>query len=99
MKEKLESMAEALLEIQKVLEPIRDKALDQKAFFNGYSTCAEGMIKIIVDQAEKYKKQLEESNVEQKQEEPKVEQKEEAQQVEKVEQEVVEQPKKKKKVQ
>lgn len=101
MKEKLASMANALFEMQKSLEPIRDKALDQKAFFNGYATCAEGMIKLIVEQAEKYRKQSEEiqteQNVEQKVEQ-KVEQVQETLKVE-VEQEQAEQPKRKKKVQ
>lgn len=45
---KLRTMANALEELQLTLEPVRDKALDQKAFYTGYSQCAEQMIKVIV---------------------------------------------------
>lgn len=45
---KMKAMEESLRALQLDLEPIRDKALDQKAYFIGYSTCAEQMIKIIV---------------------------------------------------
>lgn len=47
-KEDLKVMADALEELQLSLEPVRDKALDQKAFYTGYAQCAEQMIKVIV---------------------------------------------------
>ena len=46
--EELKLMALALEEIQLALEPVRDQALDRKAFFTGYAQCAEEMIKAIV---------------------------------------------------
>jgi len=46
--EELKVMAKALEEIQLALEPVRDQALDKKAFFTGYAQCAEEMIKAIV---------------------------------------------------
>lgn len=46
--EGLRTMADALEELQLNLEPVRDKALDQKAFYTGYAQCAEQMIKVIV---------------------------------------------------
>jgi hypothetical protein len=46
--EDLETMATALEEMQLSLEPVRDQALDRKAFFTGYAQCAEDMIKVIV---------------------------------------------------
>jgi len=46
--EELKLMVQALEEIQLSLEPVRDQALDRKAFFTGYAQCAEEMIKAIV---------------------------------------------------
>lgn len=46
--EELEAMVKVLEEIQMSLEPVRDQALDKKAFFTGYAQCAEEMIKAIV---------------------------------------------------
>jgi hypothetical protein len=42
-----ETTANALEDLQISLEPIRDKALDQRAYFSGYAQCAEDMIKVI----------------------------------------------------
>jgi len=44
----MRNMADGLQELQLQLEPVRDKALDQKAFYTGYAQCAEQMIKVIV---------------------------------------------------
>ena len=44
----IKAMSAALFEIQLILEPIRDKALDEKARLTGYAQCAEQMIKIII---------------------------------------------------
>ena len=46
--EELKTMADALEELQLNLEPVRDKALDQKAYYTGYAQCAEQMIKVII---------------------------------------------------
>lgn len=53
----LKLMADILDDIQSNLEPIRDRALDERARLTGYSQCAEAMIKIIADRAAAYKKQ------------------------------------------
>jgi hypothetical protein len=50
--EDLRTMADALKDLQLNLEPVRDKALDQKAYFTGYAACAEQMIKVIVAKME-----------------------------------------------
>jgi hypothetical protein len=57
--EDLKAMASALEELQLNLEPVRDKALDQKAFYTGYAQCAEQMIKVIVTKMNYLKKQAE----------------------------------------
>jgi hypothetical protein len=54
---KLRTMANALEELQLALEPVRDKALDQKAFYTGYSQCAEQMIKVIVARMNHFREQ------------------------------------------
>jgi len=46
--DELRLMAKTLKELQLALEPIRDKALDEKARLTGYAQCAEQMISIIV---------------------------------------------------
>jgi hypothetical protein len=46
--DELRLMAKTLKELQLSLEPIRDKALDEKARLTGYAQCAEQMISIIV---------------------------------------------------
>lgn len=46
--EELRTMAKGLLDLQQQLEPVRDKALDQKSFYTGYAQCAEAFIKVIV---------------------------------------------------
>lgn len=53
----LKLMADILEDIQSNLEPIRDRALDERARLMGYSQCAEAMIKIIADRAASYKRQ------------------------------------------
>jgi len=53
----LKLMSDILDDIQSNLEPIRDRALDERARLTGYSQCAEAMIKIIADRAAAYKKQ------------------------------------------
>ncbi len=55
--EELKTMASALEELQLNLEPVRDKALDQKAFFTGYAQCAEQMLKVIVAKMEHLRSQ------------------------------------------
>ena len=55
--EELKTMASALEELQLNLEPVRDKALDQKAFFTGYAQCAEQMLKVIVAKMEHLRNQ------------------------------------------
>jgi hypothetical protein len=47
-KEDLKVMADALEELQLSFEPVRDKALDQKAFYTGYAQFAEAMIKVMI---------------------------------------------------
>lgn len=46
--EEMRVKAKALEELQLTLEPIRDKALDEKARLTGYAQCAEQMIAVIV---------------------------------------------------
>ena len=46
--DELRLMAKTLKELQLSLEPIRDRALDEKARLTGYAQCAEQMISIIV---------------------------------------------------
>lgn len=58
--EEMSTIISALDDLHLNLEPIRDKALDQKAFFTGYSQCAELMIKIIVTRADHLRNQLKE---------------------------------------
>ncbi len=55
--EELKLMAGLMEDMQKNLEPLRDKALDEKARLTGYSQCAEAMIKVIADRATTYKRQ------------------------------------------
>lgn len=71
----IKAMADVLFELQLSLEPIRDKALDEKARLTGYAQCAEQMIKIIATRAEDLKKQAEEKQSEEKEEEKKVKEK------------------------
>lgn len=49
--EELRTIAKGLQKLQLDLEPIRDKALDQKSFYTGYAQCAEMFLKIIVNRA------------------------------------------------
>lgn len=65
----IKAMADVLFELQLSLEPIRDKALDEKARLTGYAQCAEQMIKIIATRAEDLKKQAEEKQSEEKEKE------------------------------
>lgn len=76
-KEDLKIMADALEELQLNLEPIRDKALDQRAFYTGYAQCAEQMIKVIVARMEGLRSQAEEEIKPEVKEEIKSEMKEE----------------------
>ena len=46
--EEMRVKVKALEELQLTLEPIRDKALDEKARLTGYAQCAEQMIAVIV---------------------------------------------------
>ena len=55
--EELKLMADLMEDMQRNLEPLRDKALDEKARLTGYSQCAEAMIKVIADRAITYKRQ------------------------------------------
>lgn len=71
--EELKTIAAGLKELQLNLEPIRDKALDQKSFYTGYAQCAETFIKIIVNRANALN-QLAEEGDEPKDEQPTVEQ-------------------------
>lgn len=48
--EMIEMLADVFDDLQTALEPIRDKALDERARLVGYAQCAEQMIKIIADQ-------------------------------------------------
>jgi len=57
--EELKMMAASLEEIQLALEPVRDQALDRKAFFTGYAQCAEEMLKAIVAKMAYLRKQAE----------------------------------------
>jgi soluble cytochrome b562 len=54
--DELKLMAELMEDMQRNLEPLRDKALDEKARLTGYSQCAEAMIKIIADRAVSYQR-------------------------------------------
>jgi hypothetical protein len=54
--EELNNMANLLFELQLLLEPIKDKAMDEKARMTGYVQCAETMIKIIANKIEELKK-------------------------------------------
>lgn len=56
----LKAMAKAMEELQLNLEPVRDKALDQKAFYTGYAQCAEQMIKVIATRMQHFKNQVKE---------------------------------------
>jgi hypothetical protein len=58
-REELKLMAKALREMQLMLEPIRDKVLDEKARLTGYAQCAEQMISIIVAKMADYEKRSE----------------------------------------
>jgi len=49
--EMISMLADVFDDLQSALEPIRDKALDERARLVGYAQCAEQMIKIIADQA------------------------------------------------
>jgi len=53
----LRLMSDLMEDMQRNLEPLRDRALDEKARLTGYSQCAEAMIKIIADRAAIYKQQ------------------------------------------
>jgi hypothetical protein len=44
--EALNGMADIMHELQLSLEPIRDKALDEKARITGYAQCAEQMLQV-----------------------------------------------------
>lgn len=48
--ETIDMLADVFDDLQSALEPIRDKALDERARLVGYAQCAEQMIKIIADQ-------------------------------------------------
>lgn len=48
--ETIDMLADVFEDLQSALEPIRDKALDERARLVGYAQCAEQMIKIIADQ-------------------------------------------------
>lgn len=48
--ETINMLADVFDDLQNALEPIRDKALDERARLVGYAQCAEQMIKIIADQ-------------------------------------------------
>jgi hypothetical protein len=48
--ETINMLADVFDDLQSALEPIRDKALDERARLVGYAQCAEQMIKIIADQ-------------------------------------------------
>jgi hypothetical protein len=61
--EELKLMAKALKEMQLMLEPIRDKVLDEKARLTGYAQCAEQMISIIVAKMVDYEKKSESINI------------------------------------
>lgn len=78
----LKAMAKAMEELQLNLEPVRDKALDQKAFYTGYAQCAEQMIKVIATRMQHFKNQVKELEtgeiLEYKQPEEPVEEKAEA---------------------
>jgi hypothetical protein len=62
-KEDLKTMAASLEEMQLALEPVRDQALDRKAFFTGYAQCAEEMIKAIVAKMSYLRKQAEKKEI------------------------------------
>jgi chorismate mutase len=50
--EALNGMADIMHELQLSLEPIRDKALDEKARITGYAQCAEQMLQVIANRVE-----------------------------------------------
>ncbi len=56
MKEAMEALGKLHLD----LEPVRDKALDEKARLTGYSQCVEQIIKIILARISEINKQVEE---------------------------------------
>lgn len=56
--EALQSMADIMYEMQLSLEPIRDKALDEKARLTGYAQCAEQMLKIIATRVDYLKNKV-----------------------------------------
>lgn len=56
----LEITAKGLRDMQTQLEPIRDKALDQKSFYTGYAQCAESFIKLILQRADAMQQQARE---------------------------------------
>lgn len=53
--ELLNTLADIFDDLQTTLEPIRDKALDERSRLIGYAQCAEQMIKIIADHVVKLK--------------------------------------------
>jgi len=59
MSDELRLMAKTLKEMQLMLEPIRDKALDEKARLTGYAQCAEQMISIIIAKMVDFEKKAE----------------------------------------
>jgi len=60
----LKGMADIMYELQLSLEPLRDKALDEKARLTGYAQCAEQMLKIIATRAEYLKIKAREKELE-----------------------------------
>lgn len=58
--EELRTIAKGLKDLQMQLEPVRDKALDQKSFYTGYAQCAENFIKVIVSRANAFSVQADE---------------------------------------
>lgn len=49
--EMLDTLANIFDDLQTTLEPVRDKALDERARLIGYAQCAEQMIKMIAEHA------------------------------------------------
>ena len=47
----LRMMSDLLDDVQDQLEPIRDRALDEKARLTGFAQCAEAFIKIVAEKA------------------------------------------------
>ena len=58
--EALKMIVQGLKDLQSQLEPVRDKALDQKSYYTGYAQCAETFIKIIINRANAIGKMAEE---------------------------------------